>query len=327
MALSEKTQSPAQERSSKAPGAAKLKKFPWGIYPLWRVHKYKGISLRPVPIPGFPAPPPPPPPAYDAPPPPPVSYDAPPPPPSYGASSYSVPPSPPTSYGASSYDAPLLPPPSYVEQPPSYKAAPHEDSYGQPDSDYGTSSSTYSDYPGEIPPYGAPYQPSFRTTASQSYGNAPSQHSFGSFYMAPSKQPSYESSPPTYGAAQPPYGSTYGAPPQQPYEMVPQQSYGTLPQQSYEITPQQSYAASPQQPHEIPPQPSYMAPLQQSYEMLPQQSYDAPSTPQQASYESYPPYAPMTSPTYQMLAPTDNSNYGETPTMQYEAPPEMEQSY
>ena len=300
--LSAKLPSSAEERSGKAPGAAKLKKFPWGIYPLWRVHKYKGISLRPVPIPGFPAPPPPPPPSYDAPPPPPPSYDAPPPPPP----SYDIPP-PPLSYGA----------PSYGEQPTSYKTASPDDSYSQPGLDYGVSPSTYNEYPEEIPPYysspyqqsyGASYQPSYRIAPQQSYGNPPLQPSIATSYVAPAQQPSYRAPPSSY-------------------ETTQQQSYRTPLQQSYEMPSQQSYGALPEQSYETPVQQTYMSPPPQSYEMFPQQLYEASRPHQEEPYENYPPYAPTPSPPYGLMVAPDNSDYGEAPPMQYEAPSEMERPY
>ncbi len=141
------------------------KNFPWGMYPLWRFHKFKGIALRPVPIPGPPAqmplPPPPPPPQQLLPPPP---------------------------LPQSSYYAPVVPYPQGGPPPSaysSYGAAPYPPVYG----------------PGSSPPYNAGQQfpsQSYDSSYGASYGQQqivppsaglPVQQAFYSPFGAPQQGP------------------------------------------------------------------------------------------------------------------------------------------
>lgn len=139
------------------------KNFPWRMYPLWRVHKFKGIALRPAFLPGSPVPlpPPPPPPTALLPPPPRPSYGPPPPPPSYGPSSYGPPLPPfPSSYGTlpSSFS-----PPPYLSSPPSPPPSYYAPPYGMPETESGPTmgSLPLANEPAGLPlTYGEQYPPS-----------------------------------------------------------------------------------------------------------------------------------------------------------------------
>lgn len=145
------------------------KNFPWGMYPLWRFHKFKGIALRPVPIPGPPA-------EIPLPPPPPPSAQLLPPPPLPSSSYYAPtapylqsgpPPSAYSNYGAAPYSPAYGPvsPPSYGQQFPSQSYDPSFGaSYGQqqiapPSASLPVQQAFYS-------PFGAPQQGPFNQMGS-----------------------------------------------------------------------------------------------------------------------------------------------------------------